>query len=316
MRIAIIGAGAIGGFIAAMLARRGVSTAVVARGAHLDAIKRSGLSLVHSDFGSFTVNVDASGDLRELAPVDVVILAFKAHQFPVSLAQFEPAVAHGATFVTLQNGVPFWFRRTPPLTTVDPGGRLAALFPDRQLVGGVVHVSGHVVEPGVIHQSGGTRYVLGALDPAARPVLERLADVLRDAQLTPDVEPDVRHYTWLKLVNNTGYNPLSATTGMTIHEMIRDAVTRAELYALMSETVAVGKRLGVIGDVDIDARMRASLEKDDVRTSMLQDLAARRPLELDPIVGAVVELGEDLGVPVPHLRAIYDELRERTAAYS
>lgn len=316
MRIAIIGAGAIGGFIAAALARRGADVAVVARGSHLEAIRRDGITLDSSDFGPFNVAVEASDDLRELGPVDVVLLTFKAHQFDGLVPQFEPALAAGATFVTLQNGVPFWFRRTPPLHTVDPGGRLGAIFPDRQLIGGVVHVSGNIASPGHLNQSGGTRYVLGALDPATEPVLAELAAVMRDAALEPDVQPNVRRYTWLKLINNTGFNPASAHFRMTIHELIRDPRASEEVRALMGETVAVGQKLGVIDDVDIEARLAAALAKADVRTSMLQDITAHRPLELDPIVGAVVELGEDLGVPVPHLRAIYDELRERTAAYS
>ena len=318
MRIAVIGAGAIGGFVAAALARSGNSVAVVARGAHLEAIRRSGITLLASELGPFTARVEAGEDLRDLGSFDVVLLAFKAHQFDALLPQLQPAAAHGSTFVTLQNGVPFWFRRDPPLRTVDPGGRIGATLPDTQVIGGVVHISGHIVEPGVLHQSSGMRLILGARDPAAQAPLDALVAALRGAGLTAQLPPNVAHDVWQKLVNNAGFNPLSAVSGMTIHEMIRDPGTLAELRTLMRETAAVGRRLGVVapGEVDIEARFSGWLARPDVRTSMLQDYLADRPLELDPIVGAPVELGEDLGVPVPHLRAIYDELRARTAARS
>jgi 2-dehydropantoate 2-reductase len=316
MRIAVVGAGAIGGFIAAALARNGEQVAVVARGAHLEAIRRNGITMAHSELGAFTARVDASADLRELEPADVVLLTFKAHQFDALLPQLEPSAQRGATFITLQNGVPFWLRRTPPLQTVDPGGRIGAMLPDTQLVGGVVHISGHIVEPGVLHQSSGMRLVLGAIDPAAQPRLDALAAALEAAGVTAELPPNVANDVWQKLVNNTGFNPLSAKTGMTIHEMIHDPNALGELRALMHETVAVGQRLLIVDDVDVESRFTGWLARPDVQTSMLQDLRAHRPLELDPIVGAVVELGEYLGVSVPHLRAIYDELRERTAAHS
>jgi len=316
MRIAVIGAGGIGGFLAAALAQGGVPVVVVARGAHLDAIRRDGIVLDRSDFGPFSARVDAGADLREFGEVDVILATFKAHQYEELIPQLAPAVRRGAHLVTLQNGVPFWFRRTPPLRTVDPCGRIGELFPDTRTIGGVVHVSGHVNAPGHLEQSGGTRYVLGALDPANRGVLEELVAAMRRARLEPDVRSDIRHDTWSKLVNNASYNPASAKLGLSIHQLIEQPAPRALVAELMRETIAVGRRLGVSAEDGVEARMAASLAKADVRTSMLQDIDAHRPLELDPIVGAVVELGEDLGVPVPQLRAIYDELRERTAAFS
>ncbi|HUA08859.1 MAG TPA: 2-dehydropantoate 2-reductase [Candidatus Acidoferrales bacterium] len=316
MRIAVVGAGAIGGFIAAMLARAGVRVGVVARGAHLEAMRREGITVVQSDAGSFSAAVDASEDLRELGHVDVALLTFKAHQWNALLPQLDAAAQAGTVVVTMQNGVPFWFRRTPPLQTVDPGGRIGARLPDAQTIGGVVHVSGNIVAPGRIAQSGGTRYILNALDPALQGVLDRFAAIMRDAGLAPEIEPDIRRFVWLKLINNAGLNPVSALRHMTIHEMLADPVAREEVRTLMLEAVEVGRALGVVDAIDLEARMRYAQRLSDVRTSMLQDLEARRPLELDPIVGAIVELGEGLGVPVPRLRAAYDELRAQTAAFS
>jgi len=139
---------------------------------------------------------------------------------------------------------------------------------------------------------------------------------MREAGLTPEIEPNIRHFVWLKLINNAGLNPVSALRHMTIHEMLSDPVAREEVRALMLEAVDVGRALGAVDEVDLEARMQYAQRLTDVRTSMLQDLEAHRRLELDPIVGAIVELGEDLGVPVPRLRAAYDELRAQTAAFS
>ncbi|HTX57310.1 MAG TPA: 2-dehydropantoate 2-reductase [Candidatus Acidoferrales bacterium] len=316
MRIVVVGAGAIGGFIAAALARAGVDVGVVARGAHLDAIRRNGITLVHSDLGEFSARVEASDDLRSLGTFDFALLTFKAHQWPAFTTQLASSVAAGTVVVTLQNGVPFWFRRTPPLRTVDPGGTIGALVPDAQTIGGVVHISGNIAEPGKIHQSGGGRLVLGAMDSIVDEPLARLGSALRDAGLAPELEANIRHFTWLKLINNASFNPVSTIHEFTIHEMLADPLTREEVRHLMLETVAVGRALGVVDEVDLDARMAAAQRRADVQTSMLQDSLAHRPLELDPIVGAVVELGESAGVPVPRLRAVYDELRARTAATS
>ena len=305
MRIAVVGAGAIGGFLAAALARAGNDVSIVARGEHLAAIRRDGIVVEHSDFGTFTARVAASGDLRELPDPDVAILAFKSHQWPALLPQFHA----GFTVVTMQNGVPFWFRRTPPLRAVDPGGRIGALFDDAHAAGGVVHVSGHIVAPGRLHQSGGARYVLGSVDPAAAPLVERLAAAMREARLEPEVTDRIKHFVWLKLVNNVGLNPVSVLHRATIVQMLEDSTMRDEVRALMREALAVGRALGVVDDVDIDARLQYAQRLSDVRTSMLQDALAGRALELDPIVGAVVELGEELHVDISHLRAVYEQLQ-------
>ncbi|HEY1868429.1 MAG TPA: 2-dehydropantoate 2-reductase N-terminal domain-containing protein, partial [Candidatus Cybelea sp.] len=159
-RIAVVGAGAIGGFLAAALAKSGLPVAVVARGAHLDAIRRHGLQ-VRSDLGDFSVQVEATDDLPRLGGFDVLLLTFKAHQWPGLLTQLA-AVPGSPAIVTLQNGLPFWYVRKPPLSSVDPGGAIGRTFGDERIIGGVVHVSGHVPEPGVIAQSGGLRYILGA----------------------------------------------------------------------------------------------------------------------------------------------------------
>jgi len=308
MRIAVVGAGAIGGFLAAALARAGTDVAVVARGAHLDAIARRGITLVTSDLGPFTAKVQAGDDLRSLGEFDFVFATFKAHQWPQLFAQFEHLSKTPTKIVTLQNGVPFWYERTPALQSVDPDGRIGSAFADEQVIGGVVHVSGHIVEPGRIHQSGGMRYVFGAPRGGTNGAIETLVSTLSWAELRPEVDENVRATLWLKLVNNVGLNSTSTLHRLTIKQLLGRAATRAETRDLMEETLRVGQALGVVDVVDIEARLAYAERLGDVKTSMLQDFEAKRPLELDPILGAVIELAARHGVEVPHVREAYAKL--------
>ena len=311
MRIAVVGAGAIGGFIAAALSRAGIEVAVVARGAHLEAIRRGGLAVHTSDLGRFHARLEATHDLGTLGELDAVLLTFKAHQWPELLPQLASLSQSHATIVTLQNGLPFWFVREPPLESVDPGGAIAAAFPDERIVGGVVHVSGHIREPGCIVQSGGTRYVLGnpgGGDPNARTLA--IVDAFRRAGLTPEPDTNVRATVWLKLVNNCGLNPVSALRELTIEPMLADPEARAEVHDLMAEALAVGQAMGVVDEVDIDARIAYAARLDDVKTSMLQDRERGRALEYRPILGPVIELAGRYGIAVPHVLAAYRALED------
>jgi 2-dehydropantoate 2-reductase len=307
MRIAVVGAGAIGGFLAAALARAGEDVAVVARGAHLDAIRRDGIE-VRSEIGGFTSRVRASTTLADLGAFDVALLTFKAHQWAAFLPMLEPLAQHGTPIVTLQNGVPFWFARTPALASVDPAGRIGGVFGDEAVIGGVVHQSGNVVAPGVIQQSGGVRYPMGSPNGGVTRITRSLCDAFTRAGLQPEADDAIRERVWYKLLNNASLNPVSAITGMTTHEMYADAPTLAWLKALMHETLDVGHALRLARDVDVDDRIGQAAKGSDVKTSMLQDVEAGRPTELDPIVGAVIELGERLNVPTPRLRETYDTL--------
>jgi 2-dehydropantoate 2-reductase len=315
MRFAVVGAGAIGGFLAAALARAGVAVAVVARGEHLAAIRRRGLR-ARSDLGGFTVRVEASDDLRELGDFDVLLLTFKAHQWPSFHVQLKPFSERGATVVTLQNGLPFWYVREPPLQSVDPGGAIGRLFDDEHVIGAVVHVSGTIASPGVIKQSGGLRYVLG--DPRGGPSerVAMLVEVFRKAGLAPEVDPDIRATIWLKLVNNAGLNPVSVLRRLTIKPLLEDSGARAQVHALMTETLRVGQAMGVLSNADIEERIAYAARLDDVKTSMLQDYERMRPIELDPIVGAVIELAGRYRVDVPRLRDVYERLRDSTPTES
>jgi 2-dehydropantoate 2-reductase len=307
MRVGVVGAGAIGGFLAGALARAGVPVAVVARGAHLAAIRRDGLR-VESELGAFTARVDASESLRSLGDFDVLLLTFKAHQWPSLLAQLARFSGTRTTIVTLQNGLPFWYLRTPPLDSVDPGGKIGRLFGDEQVIGGVVHVSGDVPEQGLVRQSGGLRYLLGSPQNGESARVEALVALLQGAELQAESDRDIRASVWLKLVNNAGLNTVSVLRRATIKRLLSDDAARREVRDLMSEALLTGRALGVVSDVDIDARLDYAARLDDVKTSMLQDYERGRALELDPIVGVVIEVADRYGVAVPHLRAAYAQL--------
>jgi 2-dehydropantoate 2-reductase len=315
MRVAVVGAGAIGGFIAAALARAGTPVGLVARGEHLEAIRRSGLQ-VESDLGSFSIRVDAAADVRELGSFDALVLTFKAHQWEALLPQLADPLYAGATIATLQNGVPFWYVREPPLASVDPQGAIGRAFGAGRIAGGVVHVSGRIEAPGRIVQSGGLRYILGAAEPAARARVAALANMMRAAGLQAELDDAIRTTVWLKLVNNVGLNAVSTLTRSSIRTMLGDKSLVAEVRELMQETLAVGRALGVVAEVDVDARIAYAARLDDVRTSMLQDYERGKPLEIDPMLGAVVELAQRYGVAVPRVRDAYARLRQLSAGDS
>lgn len=311
-RIAVVGAGAIGGFLAAALARAGIPVAIVARGEHAAAIRRDGLS-VESDLGAFSAPVMVSDDLRTLGAFDFLLLAFKAHQWPSLLKQIAPFAGTDTPVVTMQNGVPFWYVREPPLRSVDREGTIGDLFPDTQVIGSVVHVSGEIVAPGRIRQSGGLRYVFGDPGCGCGDRTAELVQLLKHAGLAAEADPQIRQTVWLKLVNNAGLNTVSVLRKMTIKPMLEDVQAREEVRRLMTEALRVGQAMGVVGDVDVDARIAYAARLDNVKTSMLQDFEHRRSLEVDPILGAVCELGERYGVETPEVRKAYAALQRLSA---
>jgi 2-dehydropantoate 2-reductase len=314
VRIAVFGAGAIGGFLAAALARSGIDVCVIARGAHLDAIRANGIQIAASDLGPFTAKVAASDDLREFEDLEYVLVTFKSHQWQGVLPQFERAVAQGSAFVTLQNGLPFWYSHERALESVDPGGRILQTIPYEQIIGGVVHASGHIAAPGSIKQSGGMLYPLGEPDGETTPRVTALAQAFEVAGLRAPVEQNIRRTIWRKLINNTALNPVSALTRARVQSMLRDPGTRAVLRAIVEEGLAVARASGVDPQTDADERLQWAEHIADVKTSMLQDLEARKPLELEPIAGATVELARRFGVSAPHTETVYalTKLLEKT----
>jgi 2-dehydropantoate 2-reductase len=304
LRVAVLGAGAIGGFIAAVLARARNSVALVARGDHLAAIRREGLRII-SEVGDFAIEVPAAADLRELGAFEAVLVTVKAHQLSGVLSQLKPAVDSGATIVPLQNGIPFWYFADRTLESVDPGGVIRAAIPRDQTVGAVIHTSGEIVRPGTIRQSGGRNFILGSPDCVPSERVERMSALLASAGMDAPAVPDIRPAVWQKLLGNVALNPVSALTRLTIKPMLDDPATHSLIARLMEETLCVAAAAGVPLEVSVEERITFAARLADVKTSMLQDLEAGRPLELEPIVGAVIEIAEMFEVAVPTVRTVY-----------
>jgi 2-dehydropantoate 2-reductase len=311
MRYAIVGAGAIGAYVGASLARAGAEVVLIARGAHLTAMRRSGLRIVGAQ-GEYTVAPGCTDVCADVGPVDVVVIALKAHQIAGMLSEIAHLVGDDTLIVSMQNGVPWWYfqRHGGPLEghaleTVDPGGRLARAFDPDRVVGCAVYSSTEMIAPGVIRHIEGTRYTLGHPSGHASRRLEKIAADFAAAGLKAPLVPNIRVDVWTKLLGNVCFNPLSALTRSTLGELAGDSCVAPTVRAMMRETLAVAQRLGVTIEVSIERRIDGARRVGDHKTSTLQDIEAGRPLEVDCIIGAVVELGGLLGVDVATTRHVY-----------
>ena len=315
MRVAVAGAGAIGGFLAGALAKSGVSTCVVARGEHLRRIRSDGLRVRSERLGDFSVALDAADDLRAFERPDIVFVTFKAHQWPDFMPQFAGYRQTAAIVVTMQNGLPFWYFKDRALQSVDPGGEIAALFDRAQLIGGVVHSSARIVEPGFVEQSGDVHYPIGEIDVPPSERVAQVSAMLNGAGLRAPVQADIRKAVWLKLLGNVSLNPVSALTRTRVKAMLSNAETRATVRELMREALDVAAAAGVDVGVTAEERIRIAVESvADVKTSMLQDVEAGRPMEIEPIAGAVLELAGWYGVDTPHLQTVYALIKQLDAS--
>jgi len=323
VRIAIVGAGAIGGFIGAKLANAGADVVLFARGPHLRAMQERGLRVV-GDEGELEVKPEVTGDLAAIGRADVIVLGVKAHSLTTLAPQLRPLFGPDTVVVSTQNGIPWWYFQNYPgelnglhLERVDPGGTIAKAIEPERVIGSLAYFSTDIAEPGVIHHTEGNRLSLGEPSGARTDRVKALAELLIGAGLRAPVTTRFRHEIWVKLLGNVAFNPISALTGGTLEELVRHPETSAVIRGIMAETEAVAAKLGIELPISIDQRMAGAEKVGAHKTSMLQDLEAGRPLELEPIVGATVELGERLGVQMPATRAVYacaKLLDERRAA--
>lgn len=315
MRIAIVGAGATGGFLGARLAHAGVEVVLIARGPHLQALRESGLRLIDQD-GERTVPVEATDDLAAIRSSDFVFVTLKAHSVPAVAAGLAANLGPYAAVVSAQNGIPWWYFQRHGgelegihLETVDPGGMIGRTIDPRQVIGCIVYSATSVVGPGVVQHVEGERFSLGELDGSQTERIAALGGLLTGAGLKAPVQSRIRQELWVKLMGNAVFNPLSALTRASLGDMAESPVLALVVRAAMEEVDAVAARLGIAIPISIEQRIRGAARVGAHKTSMLQDLESGRPLEIDAITGSVVELGGRLGVPVPHLETIYASVK-------
>lgn len=301
MKFLIAGAGAVGAYIGARMARAGCDVTLFGRGAHLRAIRERGVR-VCSPEGDFEAHPRATDSLDAIGPVDVVLLGVKAHSLPELAPRLRPLLGPDTVLVSMQNGIPWWFH---PLERVDPGGVIAAAIERRRIVGSIIYFSTEVVEPGVIRHTEGNRVSLGEPDGSRSERCRQIAEALIRAGFRCPITTRIGEEIWVKLLGNVALNPISALTRATLAEMARDPDVAALARNIMAEVECVASRLGLKLPVSIDQRLAGAAKVGEHKTSMLQDLEAGRPLELEALVGAVIEMGERLQVPMPHTRAVY-----------
>lgn len=308
MRFLIAGAGAIGGYIGAKMSRAGFDVTLFARGPHLAAMQKNGLR-VESPDGDFQVHPRAIANLNEGAPADVIILGVKAHALTQIAPQIQPLISAVTTVVSTQNGIPWWYFPDAPLERVDPGGVISASIPYRNVLGSLVYFATDIVEPGVIRHNEGNRISLGEPDGSRSDRARAIAEALIKAGLRAPVTARLRQEIWVKLLGNVAFNPLSALTRATLAQMVRDPEVCGVVRNIMIEAETVATKLGMELPVTLDQRIAGAEKVGEHKTSMFQDLEARRPMEIEAIVGAVVELGERLNVPMPYTRTVYASAR-------
>lgn len=311
MRVAVLGAGAIGAYVGAALARGGADVSLIARGAHLEAIRERGVSVL-SARGDFTARVPATDHPGEVGPVDYVFLGVKAYTYADCAALLAPLLADHTAVIAAQNGVPWWYfhahggpydgRR---IEAVDPGGAVSVAIPAARAIGCVVYCSTAIEAPGVIRHYEGTRFSIGEPDRSTSERCLEFAAAMKAGGLKCPVEPDLRADIWIKLMGNAVLNPLSVLTRATMEQMCRHPGTRALARNVMEEVVAIATALGEVVDVSIDRRLDGAEAVGAHKTSMLQDFEAGKRLELEAIVGAVVELADLTGIAAPHLKDLH-----------
>jgi 2-dehydropantoate 2-reductase len=322
MRIAIVGAGSIGGYLSVHLSLAGEEVTVVARGSTLAAIRERGLRLVMAGT-TLEARPRAVEDPAEAGPQDFVILALKAQAIAAIAARLGPLLAPRTAVVTAVNGIPWWYfyRHPAPwenlhLESVDPGGRIwEALGPERA-IGCVVYPAAAVTAPGVIEHESGDRFTLGEPDGSESPRCAALSEALIRSGIKAPVRARIRNEIWVKLWGNVCFNPISALTLAPLDRMLADPPTRALARAIMLETQAIGEELGVDFGIGVEKRMAGAAAVGAHKTSMLQDLERGRELEIDAVVGSVQELGRRVGVATPNLDAVLALVRLRAAQQS
>lgn len=317
MKVCIYGAGAIGGFLGAKMAQAGVDVTLIARGAHLAAMRENGLKLI-MDGEETVARVTATDNPAEVGHQDYVIVTLKAHQAYDTAEAMLPLLGPDTAVVTAMNGVPWWYFHglegpfaDRSLESVDPGARQWKLIGPERAIGCVVDPATEIAAPGVIKHTYGKKFRLGEPDGSESPRVKALADMMEEAGFRAPVRTNIRDEIWIKLWGNLCFNPISALTGATLDVVATDPATRGTAYAMMSEAQQIGERLGVEFRVSIDRRIEGAAGVGAHKTSMLQDLEAGKPMEIDALVTAVQEMGRMVGVATPAIDAVLGMIQQK-----
>jgi len=317
MKICIYGAGAIGGYMGAELARSGIDVGLIARGPHLAAMRENGLRLRIGDEEHIT-HPTCTDNPADLGHQDFVIVTLKAHSVPLVVDAMQPLLGPDTAVVTAVNGVPWWYfhelsgnyegRR---MESVDPGGvQWDGIGPERA-IGCVVYPACEITEPGIIQHTSGNKFTLGEPSGEKTERIQNLSQALIAANLKAPVRPRIRDEIWIKLWGNLSFNPISVLTTATLEEIAGDEGTRAIVRAMMVEAQAVGEALGVKFPVTVEKRIDGAAAVGAHKTSMLQDLELGRPMEIDALVAAVAEMGDLVGIETPTINTILALVRQR-----
>ncbi len=322
MKICIVGAGAIGGYLGAKLALAGEEVTLIARGPHLQAMQRDGLKLIMSDGTEHVAkNVRATQDMAEAGPQDLVLLTLKTHSVPGVAEAMRALYKEDTVVLTAQNGVPWWYFRKhggelegKRLESVDPGGVIEQHLEVDRVIGCIVYPATELAAPGVVKHNEGDRFTIGEIDGQKTERVQKLAQTLQRAGFKAPIRTQIRHDIWVKLWGNVAFNPISALTGATLDVICTYPPSRGLARAAMAEALAIAEKLGIHFGISLEQRIDGGAKVGAHKTSMLQDIETRRPTEVDAIVGAVIELGKFTGVPTPHIESLYAavKLLERT----
>ena len=312
MKIAVVGAGAIGGYVGGWLAAAGEDVTFIARGAKLEAIRRDGMRVIGEDGREVVAHAAAHQRTADAGPQDVVVLAVKAHQVAEVAADLAALCRDETAIVTMQNGIPWWYFHKhggpyegAPVRSADPDGAIARVVDADRIIGSVVYPAATLEAPGVVRVVEGRRFTLGELDGSTSPRVQAISAAFTRAGFKAPVISDIRSEIWLKLWGNLSFNPISALTHSTLAGLLQFPATRDLSVQMMREAESVASKLGVAFRVGIDKRIAGAEKVGEHKTSMLQDVEGGRPMEIEALVGAVVELGRLTQTPTPHIDAVY-----------
>lgn len=317
MKVAVFGAGAIGGFLGVRLAAAGTDVTFIARGPHLAAMQEKGVTLISAG-ETTTVHPRCLADAGQAGVQDYVIVTLKAHSLPAAASQIARMMGPDTALVTGINGIPYWYFysldspfRDRRVQSVDPDGALWQTVPPGRVIGCVVYPAAEVIEPGVIEHTYGDRFTLGEPDGSRSRRIEVLSRILIAAGLKAPIRSRIRDEIWVKLWGNLAFNPISALTTTTLDRITSEPGLRALCRAMMLEAKVVAEALGTRFALDVEKRIDGAAAVGEHKTSMLQDLERGRPMEIDALLGAVVELGEVVGRQMPICRTVLAMVRER-----